>query len=348
MRLEAIAKAGYYPTPPSVVDLIAERLRPTGRLKILDPCAGEGEALRSLYAKWAMNFKIQTYAVELEHKRASAARKRVNNLLRGDIFNADIAQNRFNLLFLNPPYDTDAEGGRLEQKFLTRCTPYLMHGGVLVYIVPRRRLADAAAVLATYYDDLRCWEFPHPEIEMFDQVVLIGKRKQYEYLDPHSEGQLKTWAMRPDMLTPLDDGIAASGRYSTEIPEAATARVRFRMRRMDTQRALRDARRTGLWADRTFVDGIMPRKDRRVRPLMPLGKGHLAMLAISGMFDNLVFESNGHRYALKGASMKQWRDEGYDEIKNKHTRRQKPLSTLTVLDLDTGEYSDIQSEQSAN
>jgi len=44
MRLAAQAKMGYYPTPPSVISLIADILIRNGKgnIKSLDPCAGEG------------------------------------------------------------------------------------------------------------------------------------------------------------------------------------------------------------------------------------------------------------------------------------------------------------------
>ena len=56
MRLAAQAKGGFYPTPPRVVDLIADLINTTagayhrGRntLRILDPCCGAGEALAQL------------------------------------------------------------------------------------------------------------------------------------------------------------------------------------------------------------------------------------------------------------------------------------------------------------
>ncbi len=53
MRLEGVAKAGYYPTPPSVVERIAALIRPAAHsprqaVRLLDPCCGTGAALRQL------------------------------------------------------------------------------------------------------------------------------------------------------------------------------------------------------------------------------------------------------------------------------------------------------------
>ena len=50
MRLAAQAKMGYYPTPPMVVSLITGILVRNGpdKIRILDPCAGEGHALNEI------------------------------------------------------------------------------------------------------------------------------------------------------------------------------------------------------------------------------------------------------------------------------------------------------------
>ena len=44
-RLEAQSKLLYYPTPPSVVELVASWFRAEGTTRLVDPCCGKGEAL---------------------------------------------------------------------------------------------------------------------------------------------------------------------------------------------------------------------------------------------------------------------------------------------------------------
>ena len=48
----------------------------------------------------------------------------------------------------------------MEHAFLTTCTRYLAEGGLLVFIVPRHRLAVSARYLATHYG--RCGAGPSP------------------------------------------------------------------------------------------------------------------------------------------------------------------------------------------
>ena len=196
MRLAAQAKGGFYPTPERVVDLLAELIHtPTGyyhrdreTLRILDPCCGAGEALAQLAERMdAPNaIPIETYGVELHRDRAEEAEERLDHALASDLFATSIANGAFGLLLLNPPYDYDSEDKRTEHAFLTQTTRYLAEGGLLVFIVPRQRLAVSARYLSTHYGRMRCWAFPHPEREVFDQVVLMGYRKADPVPDAHA------------------------------------------------------------------------------------------------------------------------------------------------------------------
>ena len=61
MRLAAQAKMGYYPTPESVTETIINHLkRPAnGLIRILDPCVGEGTAIKSM----ADHLQAETYGI---------------------------------------------------------------------------------------------------------------------------------------------------------------------------------------------------------------------------------------------------------------------------------------------
>ena len=205
MRLAAQAKGGFYPTPPRVVDLIAELIHtPSGAynrgretLRILDPCCGAGEALAQLAQRLDRPnaIPIETYGVELHRDRAQEAEERLDHALASDLFATSIANGAFGLLLLNPPYDYDLEDKRTEHAFLTHTTRYLADSGLLVFIVPRQRLAVSARYLSTHYGRMRCWAFPDPERQVFDQVVLMGYRKADPVPDAHAERMVMEWAV---------------------------------------------------------------------------------------------------------------------------------------------------------
>ena len=193
----------FYPTPPRVVDLIAQvlygargRARSADTLRILDPCCGAGDALAQFAGllRDRGTVPVETCGVELHRDRAEQAAHRLDRALACDLFATSIANNAFGVLYLNPPYDWDQEDKRVEHAFLTHCTRYLIDGGLLLFIVPKQRLAVSARYLSSHYRDLRCWAFPNPEREVFDQVVLVGRRKGEPSPDAYAEEQIREWA----------------------------------------------------------------------------------------------------------------------------------------------------------
>ena len=310
MRLAAQAKGGFYPTPPRVVDLIAELIHtPSGAynrgretLRILDPCCGAGEALAQLAEGLDRPnaIPIETYGVELHRDRAQEAEERVDHALASDLFATSIANGAFGLLLLNPPYDFDSEDKRTEHAFLTHTTRYLADAGLLVFIVPRQRLAVSARYLSTHYGRMRCWAFPDPEREVFDQVVLMAYRKADPVPDAHAERMALEWAAgEPEPLR--------SHPYTDYSPETTpSGDILFTTRTVDPVAAAAEARRSGLWASTEITDTLWPARDTRTRPLMPLRRGHMAMLVAAGFLDNLCLEADGGASWSRGAPRRRW------------------------------------------
>ncbi len=343
MRLAAQAKGGYYPTPGRVVDLIADLIHaPSGyyrrgmeTLRILDPCCGAGDALGRLAERLDRpeSASIETYGVELHRDRAEEAGKRLDRTLAVDLFSTSIANGAFGLLFLNPPYDWDAEHKRVEHAFLTHTTRYLADGGLLVFVVPRQRLAVSARYLSTHYGRMRCWAFPHPEREAFDQVVLMGYRKDDPVPDTQAESMVMEWSIgAPEPLR--------SHRYAEYTPATTpSGEVLFTTRTVDPVAAATEARRSGLWDSTEITDTLWPAATKRTRPLMPLRRGHLAMLVAAGFLDNLVLEGDGRRILVKGRSGKEM--EMVEDSPEKEVHREKLKTTVVALDLEDGEVTDI-------
>ena len=310
MRLAAQAKGGFYPTPPRVVDLIAELIntppgyynRGRNTLRILDPCCGAGEALAQLAQRLDRPnaIPIQTYGVELHRDRAQEAEERLDHALASDLFATSIANGAFGLLLLNPPYDYDSEDKRTEHAFLTHTTRYLADGGLLVFIVPRQRLAVSARYLSTHYGHMRCWAFPDPERQVFDQVALFAYRKADPVPDSHAERMALEWAVgEPEPLR--------SEHYTEYSPTTTPAGdILFTTRTVDPRGgSVRRPGRSGLWASTEITDTLWPARDTRTRPLMPLRRGHMAMLVSAGFLDNLVLEADGRRILVKGRTSKE-------------------------------------------
>lgn len=342
-RIEGIAKLLYYPTPPGVVALIGQHLvspvgtgkKPprAGTRRMLDPCAGTGAALAEL----GRRHRGETYGIELSEERASAARSVLDHLLHGSAFSVRMTNGAFSLLLLNAPYDDDSERRRLEHHFLTTYTPRLVPGGVLVYIVPQRRLKVSAAYLSHHYEDLDLYRFPDPHYERFAQVVLFGRRRSLVQRDTPAEAFLEQIADQgPHALDPLTE--QAETVY--DLPVLPQAAILFASQHFDAGQAEAEAEKHGLLARGLLADRLWPPEEERPRPLLPLKRTHVALLTASGLMDNVVLDNGCRRVLVKGRTYKEMvRVESEDPRHQVH--REMVRTTITLLDLDTSSVEQV-------
>lgn len=186
-RLGALISALYYPTPSRVMDLITQITKMPASLpqiqpRILDVCAGQGEAVSILAKAWGLS----SYGVELDTNRAAKASEVLDACLQGSYHQLQLNPATISVLFLNPPYDTGEDDGvssRQEIQFLMDSTEWLAPGGLLVFIPPRPILKNAAFVkfMASKYVDIRAWSFPEPEVRDFNQVVVTARKADYHH-----------------------------------------------------------------------------------------------------------------------------------------------------------------------
>jgi|GEM_PF-2217000 len=81
MRLAGWVKIGFYPTPDVVVEMVSRRITPpvSGLWRLLDPCAGEGEAASKCAA--LVGGTAETLGVELSYSRAAKAAQRLTKVV---------------------------------------------------------------------------------------------------------------------------------------------------------------------------------------------------------------------------------------------------------------------------
>lgn len=286
---------GYYPTPPRVVDLIRSCLCfPRGPFTVLDPCCGEGIALKQLVG----DSQAITYGVELDEYRADAAQANIQNVLKCGIEETRIAHQSCSLLFLNPPYDeatleedADTKTERQERAFLRMTVPYLVPGGVLVYIIPQTRLnRGIARLLASRFQQINVFRFPDPEYDDFRQVVVFGVRKTDNSLD---EGlALKLQNVPNRKLKPLPE--TATAQY--QVPASPPLKL-FRSTVIDPEELAKQMAQSPLW--RRFHAMTTQCELKLSRPPLPLHSGHLGLLLAAGKLDGVVGEG-ADRHVVKG------------------------------------------------
>ncbi|NKQ37557.1 MAG: hypothetical protein HF973_18330 [Chloroflexi bacterium] len=369
-RLANIEKAGYFPLPPSVTDLILTHITAPEGGRILDPCAGEGAALVTL----AEALNLSPFGVELHEGRAQAAREAVQNLaarqltqsrsaqlpdqtriLNDSYLNLITSKNGYSLLYLNPPYDWDKEDGRLEYQWLWKTRPWLQPGGLLVYVVPRHilKMRKAAKYIAAHYDRVRVYRFPDGEYERFRQIVLFGVRRPKGVVPDAAAvdafiamGREKTGLLpEQSRLEPLT--AAPEPLYTLPPLVVKDNAFKFRSMFVDPADALAEARQMGAstasaWRQHLDPAGV----NVPLRPLTPLKIGHMNSIIAAGHMNNQVLENgNGQRLLIKGRSYKTTREESYEEPLPSGGKKLTTLETeVVVTDITTvDEKGEIQS-----
>lgn len=348
-RLESRAKGGYFPTPPPAAETIANILQHrrhragrTGPARFLDPCCGEGAALQQI-ADIAQNAPhatdLETYGIELNQERARHAQKRLDHTLNADLFSSSIANNAFSFMLLNPPYDNETpdeeeKGKRTELAFLQRCTNYLIPGGgILAFIIPANRIPPCARFLAAHYFGFQLIPFPENEAQRFNQITITAYRRTHPVANRRQEQILREWAGRPpppEPATPM-----------TLDPAAKPQEILFTSIFFDPQTIAAEAAANGLWTHPSFTGRIEPPHEERKLPLMPLRKGHVALLTAAGFLDNMVLEApdTGQRILVKGRAVK-------ERILKEHTEEKQVWTevvrtSVNAMDLQTGEIRHI-------
>jgi uncharacterized protein YoaH (UPF0181 family) len=338
-RLESVARAGHYPTPPRVAAAIAHHLSHSASggeriVRLLDPCAGTGEAVAAV----AETLCAESFGIELNEERAVAARDRLDHVLHTSAFSVRLTNGAFSCLFLNAPYDYDDETRRLEHAFLTSLTRALCVGGVLVLLVPQPRLAVSARYLSSHYTGFQAFRFPDPEYGAFRQMVLFASRKPNGANDACARAQLEAWSCVD--LAPLPDAPAGP---TIVVPSLSVGDVLFASLTFNPQQAAVEARRRGAWVQPELVEQFWPPDERPVRPLMPLRRGHLALLISAGMLNNCVLDQDDRRVLVKGRTYKESVrvDSDDDDIE---IQRDVIRTSIAVLDLATGKLEVVEQD----
>ena len=347
-RFRSQAKMQYYPTPPPIAQAIARSLTRSGpgMIRAIDPACGEGTAL--CLATGPLGDPVERYGIELNQERAQAARGVLTRVLRADIRSTRVANNAFGLLFLNPPYDFDVpaldEGAqRLELSFLQAAVRYLAVGGVLVYLIPDRRLPSKIANVLTYhFERIQVFRFPGETYNLYQQIVVFAVRKATPFRDDEALRTVRLIGART--ITPPDLPGQVEPAYSVPTSRRV-ANLLFQNLSVDPQDLVLEMERHGLTQvvfRRLHPEGAA----YRMRPIMPLRRGHLALVLASGHLNNALVEDprTGDRLLVKGRTEKDTLrlEEQEDDGGKTITERDILKIVITALDLRSGELQTMQ------
>ena len=348
-RLASKAKAGFYPTPLSVLESIKQVLKITPSARMLDPCCGEGKSL-SYLARGTEGIK---HGVELDKHRHNASKGRLDNVLWGDaLTETKISLKSFGLLFLNPPYDYDVvetdieKAQRLEVRFLNKYYGTLQNDGWLVYIIPYNVLKYSASLLAKNFTEMRLFAFPEDEFEAFKQCVLVGKRatQRKAISDKMAEEFISVGSMTAaEFLSVASDTSSINKLGSLQVPGPGKVKFRFESRRIDPQSWASRINKDSLFSN--LLEQLYPKHKRKIRPLAPLLQGHIGLVLAGGLMNGSV-KKNGKYLVIKGTVLKEHRimSQTHNPATEVTTTKVRDVYNITVkaIDMNTAQIMTIQ------
>ena len=304
MRPPAIEKLGWFPTTNHVAELLKTYFKSAESGRLLDPCAGEGTAA-SILAK-ALN--CQSWGAELSPARAALASEKMDRLFNTPWQSCHLTNESITLLFLNPPYSHDRLGDqkRLELEFLKSTTPKLIRNGVLVYIVPHQLLRDldVASHLAGYYENITVYRYPETG---FNQVIVLAV-KRIKFKMPSNDEVMQVQGLadiEPPMLSEVNEPMYQLLPASDK--GAGGQSIRFSRLDWQPEEIVDATQRCGVHSTKEWLDLLNPSRGlgEFKQPVMPLKKGHIAMLMASGMMGTLrLNDDDGKPMLVKGRVVK--------------------------------------------
>src|SRR5581483_8395962 len=168
------------------------------------------------------------------------------------------------------------------------------------------------------------------EFAAFRQMVLLASKKSQATPDAPAQARLEAWSTAD--LPPLPDEPDGA---PIVVPALPRAEILFAPLAFDPILAAQEARRRGVWAQAAFAEQLWPPDERPVRPLMPLRRGHLALLIAAGLLNNVVLRQGGRRVLVKGRARKELvpveSDDERTEVQCEVLR-----TSVVVLDLASG------------
>lgn len=289
MRLAAQNKLGFYPCSAHTIDFICKQLTVAcpEQTYLLDPCAGRGAALSHLGSSLGVPTK-HLYGVELDSGRAEAAAEVLGNVLNASFFDVRIVPvQSFSLCWLNPPYENepkqgDERGLQMETSFLQTAARLTIQDGIVILHCPEDRITrEVLQTAAGYLYDLHQIRLPQ-ELRPYREALLVGKkRKDIERYVYHPEvthtDAMPTWVVPPGEPIKKFEKTAPT---DTEIEEA-------------------------LASSSLMKPFTQARKVTKLRPVLPLGPGHLGLVLAAGFLDGYTHPPGYEPHVVRGIAYKE-------------------------------------------
>lgn len=325
-------KMGFYPTDDRTLSLIKNAIEPnlSPQTIILDPCCGEGLALKNLQKGLCPNAK--SYGVELDEARFDQSKHCIDHVLHADALNqVKYSRSSVSMLFLNPPYGQSSISSRLEYAFIKKYIHALMPNGLLLLVIPIQAFDyKLAQYLCSHCDDVSFGLSPE---QAFKQVIFIGRKiKMSQGKRVNDDAKRIIHAIeRRHLCTPP--------RSLYQIPEA---KKNFELMSLNitakgVNELINSKHISTLW--NSFERDFTRLDNNYRRPLTQLSDWHTAQAIISGMISGLV-ESEHRRMLIKGTVNKTLSDATVTEDADTEHYQQIERFVPIIIGIDVTQGSD--------
>jgi hypothetical protein len=295
-RPENLAKGGFFAFPTERLSEVA-KLFQRGRGRILDPCAGDGVPLKTLSDAWGLT----PYAVELEQGRAEQCASLFTSAraLQEDMFQASIAPNSMQVMWVNPPFtfDTAVPGARREFGMLKRAYQWLQRDGWLLFVSYAHHIStELAAFVCQRSRSVELYALPEKHFDLWTYTVLVAQAGKPTG-DPFADAQRLHDLAGSEHIPLITE---ASGSRLIPAPEIAQEKVYFHRGDLNKQQIIALVKEAGADQQTPFLTAMRPAPEFRVvKPAVRPKLGHMVTLIAAGMFNNLVLDLDTGRAVLR-------------------------------------------------
>lgn len=284
-RQAAAEKLGFYPAPLEAIDMIAHRVTADPDAVIVDPCAGEGEAVAYLADKLGVS-RDRIVASELEGFRSAALSGRLptSRVSKStDFQSAYFPRHMATLLYLNPPFDNEAGhlSHRCELTFLARATSMLRTGGVLAMILPANRVPEIRTFVHNWYTQANKYEFPE-RVRRFREVIVLATKRKKPLFDQYADHRVLEYP------------------YNGAVYHAGPGKLFEIEKQQYTDQELEKL----LKVDPLLNQSVAFEHRKASRPPLQLGIGHVALLLAAGHLNGRVHKKGEPPHVVRGTSRK--------------------------------------------
>lgn len=174
---------------------------------------------------------------------------------------------------------------------------WLKPHGLLVLVVPAKRIGDSAVLLSRNFGDLRGYRLTEPECIRYKQVVVMGSRRTRQERDRLRDSEIiqaQIWLGSMETQLEKLPALAEEPDHDYAVPTGSPVRMVHRGLPLDEIEDLLP--KSAAYRQASAVISAQ-QADVTGRPLTPLHGGHVGLLCTAGMLNGIFGEGESRHIA---------------------------------------------------